>query len=135
MRNQFRVTVFRTWLIDTFGEARLRAGAGVLDVAGGKGELAFELSNLSGIPATVCDPRPLQLSGFVRRLRLGVYHRNALNLRYNTAFRDKVCPHPRKTPNCVGCSLNGNTRVHPMATHDRRVLPRVLPLGEHVCCH
>ena len=31
----------------------------VLDVAGGKGELAFELLNLSNVPATVVDPRPV----------------------------------------------------------------------------
>jgi len=33
----------------------------VLDVAGGKGALAFELVNLNGVPATVLDPRPLAL--------------------------------------------------------------------------
>jgi hypothetical protein len=33
----------------------------VLDVAGGKGALAFELVNLNGLPATVLDPRPLAL--------------------------------------------------------------------------
>lgn len=34
----------------------------MLDVAGGKGALAFELANLNGVPATVLDPRPLSLS-------------------------------------------------------------------------
>jgi hypothetical protein len=38
-----------------------RGGAGLLDVAGGKGELSFELRNLNGIPATVLEPRPLDL--------------------------------------------------------------------------
>ncbi len=33
----------------------------MLDVAGGKGALAFELVNLNGVPATVLDPRPLAL--------------------------------------------------------------------------
>ena len=45
----------------------LARGTGVLDVAGGKGELAFELVNLNAIPATVVEPRPLQLA---RPLRL-----------------------------------------------------------------
>ena len=31
------------------------------DVAGGSGELAFELCNLNGTPATVLEPRPLEL--------------------------------------------------------------------------
>jgi len=35
----------------------LRRGSGALDVAGGKGELSFELVNLSGIPSTLVDPR------------------------------------------------------------------------------
>ena len=51
----------RRWLLDTFGREVLRAGGGVLDVAGGKGALAFELANLNGVPATVLDPRPLAL--------------------------------------------------------------------------
>ena len=50
------------WLLDTFGRDVLGAGAGVLDVAGGKGGLAFELANLNGVAATVLDPRPLSLS-------------------------------------------------------------------------
>ena len=85
VRNQFRVTHFRNWLIDTFGFDLLRSGSGVLDVAGGKGELSFELLNLSEVPATVCDPRPLQFKMYVRRLRLGVYNRNRINARYTSA--------------------------------------------------
>ena len=30
----------------------------MLDVAGGKGDLAFELVNLNRIPATLVEPRP-----------------------------------------------------------------------------
>lgn len=39
----------------------LNNGTGVLDIAGGKGELSFELVNLNGIQATVVEPRALQL--------------------------------------------------------------------------
>lgn len=49
------------FLIDTFGRDMLSKGSGVLDIAGGKGELSFELVNLNGIQATVVEPRPLQL--------------------------------------------------------------------------
>lgn len=36
-----------------------------------QGELAFELETLSGVPATVVDPRPMQLERYVRRLQVG----------------------------------------------------------------
>lgn len=49
------------FLIDTFGRELLDRGSGVLDIAGGKGELSFELVNLNNIQATVVEPRPLQL--------------------------------------------------------------------------
>jgi len=74
-KNKFRVGIFRTWLVDTFGDQRMRQGSGVVDVAGGKGELAFQLLNLCGIPATVVEPRPLQLQVFTARLRRGFYRR------------------------------------------------------------
>jgi cyclopropane fatty-acyl-phospholipid synthase-like methyltransferase len=47
--------------MDTFGQEQLKKGSGVLDIAGGKGELSFELLNLNGIQATVVEPRALQL--------------------------------------------------------------------------
>lgn len=74
-KNKFRVGVFRRWLADTFGDERMRQGSGVVDVAGGKGELAFQLLNLCDIPATVVEPRPLQLQVFKQRLRRGFYRR------------------------------------------------------------
>lgn len=76
VRKAGRVGVLRRFLLDEFGLERLEQGSGVLDVAGGRGELAFELANLNGIQATVLDPRPLQVSNFVRKFQLGMYHRN-----------------------------------------------------------
>lgn len=38
------------------------------DVAGGKGEVGFELLNLNGLPATVLEPRPLELQRRVKWL-------------------------------------------------------------------
>lgn len=58
---QFALTVMCRFLIDTFGRETLRNGSGVLDVAGGKGELSFELVNLNNIASTVVEPRALQL--------------------------------------------------------------------------
>jgi hypothetical protein len=76
LRNRNKAGDFRRWLVETFGAERLASGAGVLDVAGGKGELAFELLNVSGVPVTVVDPRQMRLDKYVRRFRSGLYHRN-----------------------------------------------------------
>ncbi|CAK0890618.1 unnamed protein product [Prorocentrum cordatum] len=58
VKNDSRVSVLRRWLLDQFGLEHLRSRRGVLDVAGGKGELAWELVNLNGVPACVLEPRP-----------------------------------------------------------------------------
>lgn len=42
----------------------------MLDVAGGKGELSFELVNLNRIWSTVLDPRPLQLAKLERCIKV-----------------------------------------------------------------
>lgn len=60
------------WLIDTFGPDLMASGTGLLDVAGGMGELSFELVNINKLPSTVMDPRPLNLKGSLRKLRVGV---------------------------------------------------------------
>ena len=57
---------------------RLRAGSGVLDVAGGKGELAWELVNLNLIPAVVLEPRLLELQSVERKWRNGIFWRNPI---------------------------------------------------------
>ena len=50
-----RAAVFAHWLIETYGRDHLRQGRGVLDIAGGRGELSSALA-ASGIPCTVVDP-------------------------------------------------------------------------------
>ena len=77
VRNESRAGVFRRFLIDEFGLDTLKSG-GCIDVAGGKGDLGFQLVNLNGIAATVIDPRPLQLRKFSRCLQRGMYHRNKI---------------------------------------------------------
>lgn len=42
----------------------------MLDVAAGKGELAFELLNLNGVPAVALEPRLLQLQKFTKWLQV-----------------------------------------------------------------
>lgn len=55
-----RAGVFCSWLEETFGKELLSRG--VLDVAGGKGEVSFELSVKRGYRSVVVDPRPVKLS-------------------------------------------------------------------------
>ncbi|GLD94286.1 hypothetical protein PINS_up002897 [Pythium insidiosum] len=57
-----RASVFVEWLVQKFGEALLSSGAGVVDIAGGRGNVSFELWNKRGIRCTLIDPRPMRLS-------------------------------------------------------------------------
>jgi hypothetical protein len=66
-----RAAVFADWLLAEFGHAALSRGTGVLDVAGGRGEVSWAL-RLRGVPATLLDPRPMKLS------RLQARHLRAL---------------------------------------------------------
>lgn len=75
----------RRFMLQTFGESMLAEGEGVVDVAGGQGELSFLLANLNRIRATVVDPRPLRLERFARKLQWGVYHSTEPLQHFNTA--------------------------------------------------
>lgn len=44
------------WMVATFGASHLSSGRGVLDVAGGRGDVSFELWNKRKIPCTLIDP-------------------------------------------------------------------------------
>lgn len=52
-----RCAVFATWLLEIFGKTTLSRGTGVIDVAGGRGELSFELAVKRDVPTTLLDPR------------------------------------------------------------------------------
>lgn len=52
-----RHELFADWLIDVYGKEWLSKGSGILDVAGGKGELSHALLE-RGIPSVVLDPLP-----------------------------------------------------------------------------
>jgi hypothetical protein len=62
-----RASLFADFLLAEYGEERLRSGAGVVDVAGGKGELAFELHCRRGIQTTLIEPRPQKLTKAQRK--------------------------------------------------------------------
>jgi len=64
----------RRFLLERFGADALRSGP-VLDVGGGKGELAFELENLNDVRTVVVDAAPLRLAKLEKKLRGGWFHR------------------------------------------------------------
>lgn len=53
-----------------------------MDVAGGKGELGFQLVNLNGIRCTTVDPRRTSLERSKRKLVKGLYHRTEPLMEY-----------------------------------------------------
>ncbi|CEG37188.1 Zinc finger, CCCH-type [Plasmopara halstedii] len=59
---QQRAQVFVDWLVKIFGMKFLASGKGVLDIAGGRGSVSFELWNKRGLPCTLIEPRPMKLS-------------------------------------------------------------------------
>jgi hypothetical protein len=76
-RNDTRVAKLRSF-IASFNDVLDLSTCNILDVAGGKGELAFQLLNLNNAASChVVDPRPLSLTRFQKRLQRGFYHRSA----------------------------------------------------------
>ncbi|KAG3167417.1 hypothetical protein PI124_g4473 [Phytophthora idaei] len=63
-----RSRIFCDWLVESLGEGRLAAGTGVVDVAGGKGDIPIQLWIQRGIPTTLIDPRPMKLGKYNRKL-------------------------------------------------------------------
>lgn len=98
-KNVGKVGVFRRWLLDMFGQERLCEGSGVIDVAGGKGELAFELQNLNGVPSCVLDPRVVTVVEYASKLSAGLYNRNPVfrgyidDAVYKNAIAKPATPH------------------------------------------
>jgi hypothetical protein len=77
----------RRFLIDAFGFECVGSGAPILDVGGGRGELAFELCNLNGANAVVVDAVPLRLARYRQKLKKGWYDKSAPLSKYNDSSR------------------------------------------------
>ncbi|KAG0068196.1 hypothetical protein BGZ92_004947, partial [Podila epicladia] len=57
-RHRERSLYFAQWLIHTFTREFLESGSGVLDIAGGRGDLSWELQTRQGVRSTIVEPRP-----------------------------------------------------------------------------
>ena len=77
----------RRFIIDTYGAECVGSGAPILDVGGGRGELAFELCNLNGADAFVVDVVPMRLARYGSKLERGWYDRSAPLAKYNDRER------------------------------------------------
>ena len=62
-----RAKVFADWVVSVWGLARLERGL-VLDIAGGRGDLAFELAR-RGLDCATVDPRPPKLKRWQAKFR------------------------------------------------------------------
>ena len=69
-------------------------------MAGGKGELSFELVNLNGIPTTVVDPRVSDLQEYRDKWDKGLYTRNRFWQTYSPSYDPERTP---QDPNHVHC--------------------------------
>ncbi|KAG0292609.1 hypothetical protein BGZ96_003944 [Linnemannia gamsii] len=70
-----RAYIFCRWLVDTFGQEYLNSGSGVLDVAGGKGEISLFLKHMFGIQSTVVEPNVRRDKPYQRRNLMDVIQR------------------------------------------------------------
>ena len=102
-----RAVIFAAWIVASFGLDRLQQGTGVLDIAGGKGALAFALSRY-GIAATVIDPRPSDKVN-LSRLQKKHYRKNPSAVRHSHIHdvfsRAAVRASERMLELVQGCSL------------------------------
>lgn len=102
-----RAVIFAAWIVASFGLERLKQGTGVLDIAGGKGALAFALSRY-GIAATVVDPRPSDKVN-LSRLQKKHYRKNPSAVRHSHIHdvfsRAAVGASERMLELVQGCSL------------------------------
>ena len=72
-RHAARHVEFGAWIVDRFGRSLLEAGP-VLDVAGGRGQLAWELQCVHGLRAVSLDPRTAKVPRKSRRKLLRKLH-------------------------------------------------------------
>ncbi|CAD7925494.1 unnamed protein product [Amoebophrya sp. A25] len=113
-----------------------RRNFSLLDVAGGKGELSFELSQLNGIDCVLADPRASDVAKYSEKLARGGYHCNpslldyvsvpimdALNTHTTMTEKDDVTRHidgaDAQSPRPTSSSTHSNERSPNLHLHLR----------------
>ncbi|KAL7438925.1 hypothetical protein ACHAXM_006583 [Skeletonema potamos] len=113
-RNQHKNSVFRIFLMQTYGMDYLNRHNGVIvDAAGGKGELAWELINLSGVEeCVVVDPRELNLSLVQTKWKKGLFEPKRTGpvfSKWYPACEDGYKTRQSKSPRHIRCFLDGES--------------------------
>ncbi|KAL3783698.1 hypothetical protein ACHAW5_005183 [Stephanodiscus triporus] len=127
VRNQHKNSVFRIFLMRTYGIDYVNRDGVVLDVAGGKGELSFELLNLSGTgTCVVVDPRPLNL-GLVRgKWKKGLYEPRRVGVfsRWYPACEEGCSDREPRSPGHIRCLFDGDTFARFASACERKDIER-----------
>ncbi|KAF9915577.1 hypothetical protein BX616_005835 [Lobosporangium transversale] len=63
-----RALIFCKWLVREFGKDFLNSGSGVLDIAGGKGEVSMFLTHMFGVRSTVVEPNERKDKPYKRKI-------------------------------------------------------------------
>eukprot|EP00985_Skeletonema_marinoi_P025166 scaffold18229_cov173-Skeletonema_marinoi.AAC.5 len=116
IRNQHKNSVLRIFLMQTYGIDYLNQQDGVIiDAAGGKGELAWELINLSGVKdCVVVDPRQLNLSLVQTKWKKGLFEPKRTGpvfSKWYPACEDGCKMRQSKSPRHLRCFLDGEACV------------------------
>lgn len=113
VRNQHKNSVFRIFLMQTYGMEYLNQHDGIIiDAAGGKGELAWEIINLSGVKeCVVVDPRPLNLSLVQSKWEKGLFEPKRTGTvfsKWYPASEDGCKIRQPQRPKHIRCFLDGD---------------------------
>ncbi|KAJ3395223.1 hypothetical protein HDU92_006120 [Lobulomyces angularis] len=94
---------FTKWIIKTFGKSYLQAGSGVIDIAGGKGHITFQLHCIENINCTLVEPREVILRSWQRKL---IKKQNLVTFQHKKNFFNKeFCLESSNTEMLKNCSI------------------------------
>ncbi|KAF9288257.1 hypothetical protein BGZ68_000542 [Mortierella alpina] len=112
-----RAYIFCRWLVNKYGKEYLNSGSGVLDVAGGKGEISLFLTHMFGIRSTVVEPNVRRDKPYQRRSLMDVIQKQLdIEAGGDGNFYRKFAPVSPKLQDQDIDSLNGSS----IASAERR---------------